>query len=79
MAPLPQPPPGCWMVALLGIDGKQYVYRVYAPHDALPGDLFWAAFHCHDDSRLPRALDCFDTAEIWRIPPRGGNGNGTDE
>ncbi|MBA0051072.1 hypothetical protein E0L36_09255 [Streptomyces sp. AJS327] len=55
------------MVALLGIDGRQYVYRVYAPGDALPGDLFWAAFHCHDELPLPRALDSFDAAEIWRL------------
>lgn len=58
----------CWMVALLAVDGKEYVYRVYAPADALPGDLFWSAFHCHDDSLLPRALDCFDTADIWQLP-----------
>ncbi|MFG3257716.1 hypothetical protein [Streptomyces sp. NPDC048172] len=69
MAALAEPVPGCWMVALPGTDGKQYVYRVYAPRDALPGDLFWAAFHCHDgDARLPRAYDSFDAAEIWRLP-----------
>ncbi len=55
------------MVALLARDGMQYVYRVYAPHDALPGDLFWAAFHCHDESARPRASDWFDSAEIWQI------------
>jgi hypothetical protein len=56
-----------WMVALLAQDGRQYVYRVYAPHDALYGDLFWAAFHDHDESRRPRAVDWFDSAEIWQI------------
>ncbi|GAA4928611.1 hypothetical protein ACFPM3_25360 [Streptomyces coeruleoprunus] len=55
-----------WLVALLALDGRQYVYRVYAPRDALPGDLFWAAFHCHDEHALPRASDRFDSAEIWR-------------
>ncbi len=55
-----------WMVALLALDGRQYVYRVYAPDDARPGDLFWAAFHCHDEQRRPRASDAFDSAEIWR-------------
>ncbi|CAL9361992.1 hypothetical protein SUDANB38_00698 [Streptomyces sp. enrichment culture] len=55
-----------WMVALLAVDGRQYVYRVYAPGDARPGDLFWAAFHRHDEDRLPRASDLFDSAEIWR-------------
>jgi hypothetical protein len=59
--------PDVWMVALPAVDGKSYVYRVYAPDDALPGDLFWAAFHCHDDARLPRACDTFDAAEIWRL------------
>lgn len=68
--------PGCWMVALPGTDGRQYVYRVYAPPDALPGDLFWSAFHCHDDSRLPRAYDCFDAARIWLLPrPTGAPGS----
>lgn len=28
-------------MALPAVDGKQYVYRVYAPEDALPADLFW--------------------------------------
>ncbi|CAM5719864.1 hypothetical protein SBADM41S_05957 [Streptomyces badius] len=55
-----------WMVALLAQDGLQYVYRVYAPDDALPADLFWTAFHCHDDGPRPRASDRFDAAEIWR-------------
>ena len=50
------------------IDGMQYVYRVYAPDDALPADLFWAAFHCHDEGPHPRASDRFDAAEIWRNP-----------
>ncbi|PKV84502.1 hypothetical protein [Streptomyces sp. TLI_146] len=57
-----------WMVALLAEDGLQYVYRVYAPGDALPGDLFWAAFHCHDESQRPRASDLFDSAQIWALP-----------
>ena len=56
-----------WMVALLALDGRQYVYRVYAPRTALPADLFWAAFHCHDEGRGPRASDCFDAARIWWI------------
>lgn len=42
-----------WMVALLAQDGLQYVYRVYAPDDALPADLFWTAFHCHDEGPTP--------------------------
>ncbi|MFD9790173.1 hypothetical protein ACFWXK_04395 [Streptomyces sp. NPDC059070] len=58
----------CWMVALLAVDGRQYVYRVYAPGDALRGDLFWAAFHCHDESAHPRASDLFDSAQIWALP-----------
>ncbi|NGO73265.1 hypothetical protein [Streptomyces boncukensis] len=70
MAARDQPVSDCWMVALPGTDGKSYVYRVYAPRDALPGDLFWSAFHCHDASRLPRAHDCFDAAEIWLLPVR---------
>lgn len=55
-----------WMVALLAQDGLQYVYRVYAPDDALPADLFWTAFHCHDEGPHPRASDRFDAAVIWR-------------
>jgi hypothetical protein len=42
------------MVARPAIDGREYVYRVHAPCDALPADLFWAAFHCHDDGPHPR-------------------------
>ncbi|MEU4350972.1 hypothetical protein [Streptomyces sp. NPDC023838] len=57
----------CWMVALLAEDGLQYVYRVYAPGDALRGDLFWAALHCHDESSRPRASDLFDSAQIWAL------------
>lgn len=61
-------PPGMfWMVALLALDGQQYVYRVYAPAGALPADLFWAAFHCHDEGPHPRASDWFDSAEIWQL------------
>ncbi|WP_308294438.1 hypothetical protein [Streptomyces sp. XM4193] len=60
-----------WMVALPAPGGREYVYRVYAPPDALPGDVFWSAFHCHDGSqdagRLPRVSDAFDAAEIWRL------------
>lgn len=58
---------GCWLVALPAIDGKEYVYRVYAPRDALLADLFWQAWHCHDESALPRAWDLFDTAVIRHI------------
>lgn len=28
-------------MALPAVDGKQYVYRVYTPEDALLADLFW--------------------------------------
>ncbi|MFF7052555.1 hypothetical protein ACFY94_29835 [Streptomyces griseorubiginosus] len=48
---------GSWLVALPAVDGKQYVYRVYAPEDARPADLFWQAWHCHDESPYPRAWD----------------------
>ncbi|SDL39999.1 hypothetical protein [Streptomyces indicus] len=58
---------GCWLVALPAVDGKQYVYRVYAPEDALLADLFWEAWHCHDEGPHPRALDVFDAAVIRRI------------
>ncbi len=54
------------MVALPAIDGREYVYRVQAPCDAMAADPFWAAFHCHDDGPHPRALDRFDAALIWR-------------
>ncbi|WP_406405828.1 hypothetical protein [Streptomyces sp. NBC_01643] len=54
------------MVALSAIDGREYVYRVHAPCDALPADLFRAAFHRHDDGPHPRAVDRFDAALIWR-------------
>ncbi|WP_274562987.1 hypothetical protein [Streptomyces spiramyceticus] len=63
---MPMPMPMRWMVALLALDGRQYVYRVYAPFDALLADVFWAAFHCHDESPYPRASDAFDSAEIWQ-------------
>jgi hypothetical protein len=36
-------------VALPAVGGKQYVYQVHAPEDALLADLFWQAWHCHDD------------------------------
>ncbi|WP_280723701.1 hypothetical protein [Kitasatospora sp. MAA4] len=55
---------GCWLVELAGVDGRRYAYRVYAPSDALPGDLFWSALHHHDEGPLPRVLDLFDTALI---------------
>lgn len=58
---------GCWLVALPAVDGRQYVYRVYAPEDALLADLFWEAWHCHDESAFPRAWDLFDAAEIRRV------------
>lgn len=58
-----------WMVALLALDGRQYVYRVYAPPQALRGDVFWAAFHCHDEGPHPRASDWFDSAVLWRLGP----------
>lgn len=61
-----------WMVGLRVGDGRQFVYRVYAPREALPGDLFWAAFHRHEEDGGPRASDSFDTAEIWWI----GDGTG---
>lgn len=57
------------MVALLALDGRQYVYRVYAPPEALRGDVFWAAFHCHDEGPHPRASDRFDSAVLWRLGP----------
>lgn len=55
-----------WFVALPALDGHDYVYRVHAPADALLADLFWSAFHCHDDGPHPRASDRFDAALIWR-------------
>ncbi|WP_326584222.1 hypothetical protein OG889_37900 [Streptomyces sp. NBC_00481] len=58
---------GCWLVTLPAIDGRQCVYRVYAPENALPADLFWEARHCHDESRLPRAWDLFDAALIRQV------------
>lgn len=57
----------CWLVALPAIDGRQYVYRVYAPENALPADLFWDAWHCHDEGPFPRACDLFDAAVISRV------------
>ncbi|MFF5506261.1 hypothetical protein ACF1E9_25550 [Streptomyces roseolus] len=65
-----------WMVGLPARDGRQFVYRVYAPREALPGDLFWAAFHCHEEDGGPRVSDCFDAAEIRWI---GGTGPATAE
>ncbi|MEU9167615.1 hypothetical protein AB0D34_07425 [Streptomyces sp. NPDC048420] len=51
-------------MALPAVDGRQYVYRVYAPEDALLADLFWEAWHCHDESAFPRAWDLLDAAVI---------------
>ncbi|MFD0437987.1 hypothetical protein [Streptomyces chartreusis] len=51
-------------MTLSAVDGRQYVYRVYAPEGALLADLFWEAWHCHDESALPRAWDLFDAAVI---------------
>ncbi|MCX3062275.1 hypothetical protein [Streptomyces beihaiensis] len=56
-----------WLVALPAVDGRQYVYRVYAPDDALLADLFWDAWHCHDEGPHPRAYDLFDAARIRRV------------
>ena len=42
-------------MALPAVDGRQYVYRVHAPEDALLADLFWEAWHCHDEGPFPRA------------------------
>lgn len=58
---------GCWPVALPAVDGKQYVYRVYAPENALLADVFWQAWHCHDESVFPHAWDLFDAAVIRRM------------
>lgn len=71
---------GCWLVTLPAIDGRQYVYRVYAPESALPADLFWEAWHCHDESRLPRACDLFDAAlirQVTRRPDHPGASSGS--
>ncbi|GHB87509.1 hypothetical protein FHS35_000021 [Streptomyces umbrinus] len=57
----------CWLVVLPAIDGRQYAYRVYAPEDALLADLFWDAWHCHDEGPYPRAWDLFDAAVIRRV------------
>ncbi|MFE6765567.1 MULTISPECIES: hypothetical protein [unclassified Streptomyces] len=64
-----------WLVSLPALDGRDYVYRVHAPLDALPADLFWSAFHCHDDGPHPRASDCFDAALIWRTGPEQAHQN----
>ncbi|QDY75761.1 hypothetical protein [Streptomyces qinzhouensis] len=55
-----------WLVTLPAADGREYVYRVYAPAEALRADVFWAAFHCHDEGPHPRASDRFDAAVIRR-------------
>lgn len=54
----------CWLVTLPAVDGRQYVYRVYAPEDAPLAALFWEAWHCHDEGPFPRAWDLFDAAVI---------------
>lgn len=54
-------------MALPAVDGRQYVYRVHAPEDALLADLFWEAWHCHDEGPHPRAWDIFDAAVIRRV------------
>ncbi|MFE2041151.1 hypothetical protein ACFXAZ_09490 [Streptomyces sp. NPDC059477] len=54
-------------MALPAVDGRDYVYRVYAPVDALLADLFWEAWHCHDEGPYPRAWDLFDAAVIRRV------------
>ncbi|WP_443044320.1 hypothetical protein [Streptomyces sp. NBC_00353] len=54
------------MVAPPAIDARKYVYRVHASCDALPADLFRAAFQRHDDGPHPRAVDRFDAAPIWQ-------------
>lgn len=54
-------------MALPAIDGKQYAYRVYAPEDPLLADLFWEAWHRHDESAFPRGWDLFDVAVIRRV------------
>ncbi|WP_435216973.1 hypothetical protein [Streptomyces sp. bgisy034] len=51
-------------MALPAVDGRQYVYRVYAPEDARLADLFREAWHCHEESASPRAWDLFDAAVI---------------
>jgi hypothetical protein len=52
--------------ALRAVDGRQYVYWVHAPQDALPADLFRKAWHCHEEGPFPRARDVFDVAVIRR-------------
>ncbi|MFF8916992.1 hypothetical protein ACF08M_27660 [Streptomyces sp. NPDC015032] len=61
------------LIALPALDGREYVYRVHAPSDALRADFFRAAFHCHDDGPHPRAHDRFDAALIRRAA--GGTGH----
>ncbi|MET9833654.1 hypothetical protein ABZ078_31100 [Streptomyces sp. NPDC006385] len=43
---------------------RQYGYRAYAPEEALLTDLFWEAWHCHEESAFPRAWGLFDAAVI---------------
>ncbi|MET7694226.1 hypothetical protein ABZT06_40755 [Streptomyces sp. NPDC005483] len=52
-----------WLVTLPAVDGRRYVYRVYAPEGALLADLFREAWHRHDESPFPGAWDLIDAAE----------------
>ncbi|MEU2736864.1 hypothetical protein ABZ656_15910 [Streptomyces sp. NPDC007095] len=54
-------------MTLPAVDGRQYVYRVYAPEDAPLADLFREAWHCDDEVPFPRAWDLFDAAVIRRV------------
>lgn len=54
-------------MTLPAVDGRQYVYRVYAPEDAPLAALFWEAWHCHDEGPFPRAWDLFDAAVIRQV------------
>ncbi|MEV1067595.1 hypothetical protein [Streptomyces sp. NPDC050263] len=58
------------LVTLPAIDGRQYVYRVYAPEDAPPADLYRQAWRCHDEGPFPPARDVFDQAAIRRVGHR---------
>lgn len=54
-------------MALTAVDGRQYVYRMYAPANALLADLFWEAWHCHDEGPHPRAWDLFGATVKRRV------------
>ncbi|MFJ7769766.1 hypothetical protein ACIQ1J_15500 [Streptomyces sp. NPDC097107] len=64
-------------MALPAVDGRQYVYRVHAPAEALLAGLFREAWHCHDGSAFPRAWDPSDAAVIRRSPERAEGGRPT--